>query len=223
MPAFGAAVAMGAEEIEFDLWPTKDGEIVSCHDATLDRVSDGTGKIYEHTYEELKGLDFGSKFSPKFKGLRIVLFEDILKKFAGRVIMNIHVKTLSDTYDEAAMKKIVDLIRKYDCEKHVYFMIVHDGVIRQFQAYAPEINICVGHDKHRPWAIVDRAIELGAQKVQLFKPYFNQEMIDKAHEHGIRCNVFWSDEEEETKQFRAMEIDTILTNDYNLITQVVDR
>lgn len=43
MPAFGAAVAMGAEEIEFDIWSTKDGVLVSCHDATLERVSDGQG------------------------------------------------------------------------------------------------------------------------------------------------------------------------------------
>ena len=41
MPAFGAAIALDAEEIAFDLWPTQDGEIVSCHDDILDRVSDG--------------------------------------------------------------------------------------------------------------------------------------------------------------------------------------
>lgn len=223
MPAFGAAIALGAEEIEFDLWPTKDGEIVSCHDDTLDRVSNGTGKIYEHTYDELKTLDFGSKFGERFKGLRVVLFEDILKKFAGHTIMNIHVKTLSDEYDEAAMKKIVALIRKYDCAKHVYFMISHDGVIKQFKEYAPDISMCVGHLDSRAWEIVERAIELGAEKVQLFKPYFNQEMIDKAHEHGILCNVFYSDDVEETKKFLAMGIDTILTNDYHSISQVVKR
>lgn len=223
MPAFGAAVALGAEEIEFDLWPTKDGKIVSCHDDTLNRVSDGTGKIYEHTYEELRKLDFGSKFGERFKNLRIVLFEDILKKFGGHTIMNVHVKTLSDEYDEAIMKKIVSLIRKYECEKYVYFMISHDGVIRQFKTYAPDIQMCVGHLDSRPWEIVERAIELGAEKVQLFKPYFNQEMIDKAHQHGIRCNVFFSDETEETKTFIEMGIDTILTNDYQLISQVVKR
>ena len=87
MPAFGAAVAMGAEEIEFDLWPTADGEIVSCHDATLDRVSDGTGKVYEHTLAELRTLDFGAKFDERFRGLGVVLFEDILRKFAGQVVM----------------------------------------------------------------------------------------------------------------------------------------
>ena len=65
------------------------------------------------------------------------------------------------------------------------------------------------------------ANELGAKKVQLFKPYYNKEMIDKAHEHGILCNVFWSDDEDETKMFLDMGIDTILTNDYNLISQVI--
>ena len=94
MPAFGAAVAMGAEEIEFDLWYTKDGELVSIHDATLDRVSDGTGKVYEHTYDELKTLDFGTKHGERFAGLRILKFEEILKKLACHVIMNVHIKTI---------------------------------------------------------------------------------------------------------------------------------
>ena len=223
MPAFGAAIAMGADEIEFDLWPTKDGEIVSCHDKNLDRVSTGEGLITDHTLSELEKLDFGVKFGEKFKGLSIVKFEDILKKFSCQVIMNVHIKPLSytDDYPEDMMKKIVELVKKYDCEKYVYFMLETDMQIKQFKAYAPEIAVCVGHLKARPWEIVDRAIELGCEKVQLFKPYFNQEMIDKAHENGIKCNVFWSDDEKETQEFLKMGIDTILTNEYNLISQQV--
>ena len=53
------------------------------------------------------------------------------------------------------------------------------------------------------------------------KSEFDQEMIDKAHANGIICNVFWSDDVEEAKQFLEMGIDTILTNDYNLISQVI--
>ena len=52
MPAFGAAVAMGAQEIEFDIWSTRDGVLVSCHDDTLERVSNGSGKIADYTYEK---------------------------------------------------------------------------------------------------------------------------------------------------------------------------
>ena len=234
MPAYGAAVAMGADEIEFDLRITKDGEIVSCHDSVLERISNGKGNVSHYTYDELKKLDFGSKFSERFEGLRIIRFEDILKRFACQVIMNVHVKTdlveedvHLDTYDTAAMEKIVGLIRKYDCVKYVYFMISSDEVIRKFKVYAPDIKVCVGHSHKRPWEIVERAIELGAEKVQLYKdyityqPYFNREMVEKAHAHGIICNVFWSDDPEETRQMLDMGIDTILTNDFNRICKVV--
>ena len=121
------------------------------------------------------------------------------------------------------MKKIVALIKKYDCQKHVYFMLETDIQIKQFKEYAPEIPVCVGHLESRPWDIVDRAIEQKCEKVQLYKPYFNREMIEKAHKNGIICNVFWSDDADETKKFLDMGIDTILTNDYNFISQCVKR
>jgi len=223
MPAFGAAIAMGAEEIEFDLWVTKDGEIVSIHDAVLDRVSDGTGYVYEHTYEELLQYDFGCKHGEKYKGLKILTLEEILQKFACQTIMNIHLKTVDNycTFDEAGLKKIIALIHKYDCEKHVYFTTGNDYVLEQLRELAPHICRCCGAGNGR-WEIVERAIKYDCKKVQLFKPYFNQEMIDKAHAHGIVCNVFWSDDEKETAEFLKMGIDTILTNDYNLIAQTVE-
>ena len=223
LPAFGAAVAMGAEEIEFDLWYTKDGEIVSIHDSTLERVSDGCGKVYEHTYNELLAYDFGSKFGEKFKGMKILKFEDILKKFSCHCVMNIHIKTVNNDceYDPALMKKIIALIDKYDCRKYVYFMSGNDNVLRLAKELAPDICRCCGAGK-APWEIVERAIALDCQKVQLFKPYFDQSMIDKAHQHGILCNVFWSDEPEEAKHFLDMGIDTILSNDYNLVAQAVN-
>ena len=216
MPAFGAAVALGADEIEFDIWSTKDNVLVSCHDSTLERVSDGSGKIYEHTYEELLRLDFGAKHGEKFKGLRIPTFEEILQKFAGRVIMNIHVKIWDLGFEDLMIDKIVGLVRKYDCEKHVYFMTSNDESHRKVKERYPDVKICVGWDRNKDdsLAIVDRAIALGAYKVQLFKPYFDQETVDKAHAHGILCNVFWADDPEEARRYFEMGIDTVLTNDF---------
>ena len=49
LPAFGAAIALGADEIGLDVWQTRDGVPVVMHDPTLDRVSNGTGKIMEKT------------------------------------------------------------------------------------------------------------------------------------------------------------------------------
>ena len=222
LPAYGAAVALGAEEIEFDLWYTADGEIVSIHDSRLDRVSDGTGFVYEKTYEELLQYDFGVKFGEAYRGLKILKFEDILAKFACQTIMNIHIKTVSNDveWDEALLVKLIGLIDRYDCRKHVYFMTGNDFLMRQLKRLAPDICRCVGGGKD-PWGMVERALEIGCQKVQLFKGKFDQAMIDRAHANGIRCNVFWSDDVEETKEYLRMGIDTILTNDYWKIAQVI--
>ncbi len=224
LPAFGSAVALGATEIEFDLWWTKDGEIVSIHDATLDRVSDGKGKVYEHTYEELAKLDFGFKFGEKnglknFAGLRILRFEEILAKLSCHTIMNIHMKDIGKAWDEEHVKKVLRLIDAYDARGHVYFMSSCGPLQDQLARLAPDIPRCMGngrHDMGRP-DIVDMAIKHKCQMVQLFKPYFDQSTIDRAHAAGMRVNVFWSDDPAEAKKFLEMGIDTILTNDYLLI------
>ena len=225
LPAFGAAVSMGADEIEFDLWPTKDMEIVSIHDKTLDRVSNGVGNVWEYTLEELKKLDFGVKYSPEFEGLTIPTFEEILKKFSCHVVMNIHIKFRENhkPYSEKALKKIVDLITKYDCKKYVYFMISNNECLaRQCKEIAPYIPLCSGGGDD-PWGIVDFSIREGCEKLQFLKPAVSCEMVEKAHAHGIRCNVFWSDDPKETREFLEMGIDTILTNDYNRIARAVEK
>ncbi|MBO5754724.1 MAG: hypothetical protein J6R89_01570 [Clostridia bacterium] len=223
LPALGAAISLGAEEVEFDIWSTTDGVLVSSHDSVLERVSDGEGKIYDHSYEELLQLDFGFKHGEKFRGLKIPTFEEVLQKFAGRVIMNIHVKVWDMNFPDDKMEEIVGLVRKYDCEKQVYFMTINDEIIKKVMAYAPDISVCVGWDRNQdPLSIVKRAIALGAPKVQLYKPYFNQESVDLAHAHGIICNVFWSDDPEEARRFRDMGIDCILTNDYLRIKNALE-
>jgi glycerophosphoryl diester phosphodiesterase len=94
-------------------------------------------------------------------------------------------------------------------------MTTNDDVIRYLKEYAPDLRTCVGWDGNKdPMSMVDRAIALGAYKIQLFKPYFNADTIKKAHEYGILCNVFWADDPNEARKYLEMGIDTILTNNY---------
>ena len=223
LPAYGAAVSLGAEEIEFDVWSTTDGVLVSCHDPVLDRVSNGHGNIYERSYAELLELDFGVKFNERFEGLKIPTFEEILQKFAGRTILNIHIKIWDIPTLPPMIEEIIALIRKYDAQNHSYIMVSDDNVARKIKEYDPEIKICLGWDTNKePLSLAKRGIAVKAEKIQLYKPYFNQETVDLAHEHGIICNVFWSDDPEETKKFLDMGIETILTNDFHLISQAVE-
>ena len=103
-------------------------------------------------------------------------------------------------------------------------MTTNDGMIRKVQKYAPDIKCCVGFDGNKTdfMAMVNRAKALGAYKIQLFKPYFNEETVKAAHENGILCNVFWSDDPEEARLYREWGIDTILTNDYLAIKNALE-
>ena len=217
MPAYGSAVALGADEIEFDIWATKDGVLVSSHDATLERTSNGEGKIYEKTYKELSELDFGAKYSENFRGLKILTFEEILKKFAARVIMNVHVKIWDKTEGASMLREITDLIHKYDCEDYIYFMSSNQNALKEVREYAPHLHICLGCGKIRDAIeFTECAIALGADKLQYYKPDLSptKEAVDLAHKNGIICNLCESDEPNEAIAFFNMGIDTVMTNDF---------
>ena len=212
LPSLSAAIALGAQEIEFDIRLSKDGELMSIHDGSLERVSNGVGKVGEHTKAELLAMDFGQDVYP---GLRICTFEEILRKLACHCVMNVHLKAKNTaaSYDADALDRIWALVEKYDCRDHVYFMTGNDNIMKQIRSQLPLAHTCLGGGDDF-WGIVDRAIALGAEKVQLVRGSFDKAMVDKAHDHGIRCNVYWSDDIEEARGFLEMGVDTILTNRY---------
>ncbi|MEZ8611148.1 glycerophosphodiester phosphodiesterase family protein [Vibrio sp. 10N.222.51.C8] len=72
------AAKLGLKWIEVDIQPTQDDQLVVCHDHTLERCSDGKGRVDEHTLAELRQLDFGSWKSEQFAGERILTLEELL-------------------------------------------------------------------------------------------------------------------------------------------------
>ena len=220
LPAWGAAVALGAEEIEFDLWETADGVPVSIHDSVLERVSNGIGKVREKTLAELEELDFGGG-DPRFAGLKVVKFEDILRAFPRQTIMNIHVKSVDgEHFSRPFVKRIAAMLDEYDCANHAYF-VARDEVMEAALEAAPHIPRCMGAGgKERRMAIVDRAVKYRCQKVQFFTTYWTPDLIKRAHDLGMKCNYFFCDDQEQARRMFELGIDTVLTNDYWRIAQV---
>src|SRR5690606_2702839 len=63
IPAFMEAIRLGAHMIEFDVQITRDKKLVIMHDETVDRTTDGNGKISNFTFDQLRELDAGIKHS----------------------------------------------------------------------------------------------------------------------------------------------------------------
>lgn len=68
----------GCAYLELDVRESADGELVVIHDPTLERTTNGTGKVADHTLAELRNLDAGAWFSPQFAGQRIPTLAEMI-------------------------------------------------------------------------------------------------------------------------------------------------
>jgi glycerophosphoryl diester phosphodiesterase len=221
--SFGAAIALGVHEIEFDVWSSLDGRLVACHDPDLARIAvNQTGIVQKLNFEEIMQADVGFKKSPLLEGLRIASLEQILELYARRTVINMHIKSPDPgkPYDRKIFQKIVDTIDRYDCRRHVFISGASD-VLEAALEVAPDIKRNCLERKETP-DIVNNAIKYKCSKLQFFKPAYSREMIDRAHANGIICNMFWSDDIEEARQFYAMGIDTVLTNNCSMMLKMGD-
>lgn len=109
LPAFKLSRAHGFRWVETDIRFSKDGEIVCIHDATVDRTSNGTGKVSDMTLAQLKGLDFGSWFSEQYEGVTIPTLVETLT-LCRQLGLCVYIE-VKDGLDEARAKKVVDIVR----------------------------------------------------------------------------------------------------------------
>ena len=112
IPAFQAAIDAGADYFELDVRTTSDGKLVIMHDSTLDRTTNGTGEVYKHTFDEIRALDAGVKFSPEFKGTRVPTLDEAFDLAHGKI--NVYVDT-----KYADPQQLVDTTEKHDMQNHV--------------------------------------------------------------------------------------------------------
>ena len=79
--AYDKALAMGTNHIELDVHLTSDDHIVVIHDDTVDRTTNASGPVADFTLNELRALDAGSWFGPKYKGEPIRSFGETLEHY----------------------------------------------------------------------------------------------------------------------------------------------
>ena len=153
MAAFELGVQMGANGIELDLQQTRDGTIVLFHDAEIDRKSNGSGKIGEHTYAQLRELDFGGWFHASFQGERIVRFEDFAQTFARRDL-TFAVELKGAGFEREAL----ETVRRYFDLNRVYITSFSYEALRRVRALDGAIRLS--------WLIRESIDEGGLQKLR---------------------------------------------------------
>ena len=111
--ALEAAIKVGYKMVECDIARTKDGVFVLQHDATIDRCSNGKGRVDSHTFAELQQLDFGSWYNSDFSYIRIAALEDIIKMCKRKnVILELDIAD-DDRFCDEYIADLFQLVQKH--------------------------------------------------------------------------------------------------------------
>lgn len=126
-----AAIDMGLTWVEVDVQPTKDNVLVVCHDHTVNRCSNGKGRIDQMTLAELKALDFGRWFSNEFANESIITLTELLELAAANGLnLNIEVKVDLHSAEDVAKMVTHTLLEGPLAKDHILLSSFSHEVIR---------------------------------------------------------------------------------------------
>lgn len=128
------AIEVGAHVAEVDVRTTRDGVLVCLHDAELEPTTDGTGKVGETTSADVKKLDVGAKFNPKYEGERVPLLREVLALSKGRIGVMLDLKESGGEY----AKRVAAEVRRHGDPKRTVLGIRSVEQAEQFRKLVPE-------------------------------------------------------------------------------------
>jgi glycerophosphoryl diester phosphodiesterase len=246
--ALRQAVAAGADGLELDVHATADGELVVCHDETVDRTTGGTGAIATMTLAALRELDNAYWWVPGevvapgrpegdyvYRGrapadplLGIATLREVLEAWPG-VLLNLDIKQTAPAVKpyEAA---VAGLLREYGRQDDVIVASFNDAATAAFSAVAPEIPTSAGTLATAAfWQAVQQGVEPPATTyvaLQVPAAYEAITIVDEpfvaaAHHHGLAVHVWTIDEPDEMQRLVELGVDGIMSDRPTLLESVL--
>jgi glycerophosphoryl diester phosphodiesterase len=208
LPAFAAAVAAGADELELDLWLSRDGVAVVCHDESLDRTTDAAGRIMDMAWSDIRKADAGIRCGEAWRGVPVPRFEEVLEAVDGRAGINIHIKHPGP--DDALVRQVCDRLRA-EAALDLCYVAGDEEVLRAAQQHAPDVARACLAFQDQPDRMIASALAFGCRRVQ-FGRDVDDAQIRRARAEGLLCNLFWSNEPADAREYVRRGIDVILTD-----------
>jgi glycerophosphoryl diester phosphodiesterase len=239
--AIERAIALGATGIELDVHATKDGEIVVCHDPTVDRTTAATGAIAEMTLAELRRLDNAYWFVPgeaavqgrpsddyPFRGrapderrFGVATLAEVLEVVGGHAL-NLDIKqTAPDVapYEEALAALLSGCARP----DLVIVASFHDAATARFRALAPEIGTSPGQGEvmafvqsvvrgEDPDPMIGRHAAIQVPPRALGVELVTEAFVARAHDLGLAVHVWTIDDPEEISRLCRLGVDAVMSD-----------
>lgn len=218
MASFRRAIDMKADLLELDVHLSKDGELIVIHDHSIDRTTNGMGKVSDYTLEELRRWDAGSWFDIQFEGEKIPSLREVLELSKGKAGLLIEIK--NPLLNPEIELKLADELKANGVElTEVIVQSFDSEVIERFHKILPEVALGILVSKEES-CTRDRIMEYAA-----YCTYMNAsiglvslEMVDMIHSQHMKIFPWTVRAMEQVRPLIEMGVDGIITDypDYTL-------
>ncbi|KUN01926.1 glycerophosphodiester phosphodiesterase [Streptomyces yokosukanensis] len=215
---FRRAVQTGYRYIETDVHATADGRLVAFHDSTLDRVTDGAGRIADLPWEDIRHARVGGR-EP------VPLFEELLETFP-EVRWNVDIKA------EPALRPLLELIERTDAWDRVCVGSFSEArVLRAQRLAGPRLATSFGtrgvlNLRLRSWglpaAVRRSAVAAQVPEAQSGVPVVDHRFVRAAHARGLQVHVWTINEPERMHRLLDLGVDGIMTDHIDTLRKVME-
>lgn len=221
LASFRRALAYDIAGLELDVHLSRDGEVIVMHDYRVDRTTDGRGWIKDFTLSELKALDAGSWFHPRFHGETVPTLGEVCELVRGTTVaLNIELKNNLIAYDglEAKVLQLIDDFNYWD--RVVLSSFNHNSLykIRQFHR-SVQTGILYSHRLFKPWAY---ARELGATALHPEYRRLDEQTVKKAHASGLAVNSYTVNERSHMKRLFTWGVNHVITDNLPRFARLIN-
>jgi glycerophosphoryl diester phosphodiesterase len=213
LAAFRLAAEMGAKFIETDLQLTRDANIVAVHDPTVDRTTNGRGRISKMSLAELRGLDAGVKFlsveGKSYKGERVPTVDEILG-FAQTADVSFYLE-MKESQSWGFEQALVGALRRSREMNRVIVISFDATALAAVRRTEPTLMTGLLDEKPSVQS-VEKAQALGVRQYLPRADRVSPEMIAVAHRADLRVVVWTVNEVEDLRTVLTWGVDGIITD-----------
>jgi glycerophosphoryl diester phosphodiesterase len=213
LEAFALAVAQKADGVELDVHLTADGEVVVAHDETVDRVSDGVGRIADLSLAALKVLNF-NRTKPHYAPVaRIPTLCEALALLAPTgLTVNIELKTNLEPYPGLEARCIA-LVAKAGMRERVWYSSFNPESLARVKAIDSSLRcgILLDGAMDRPW-LYARSLGVEALHPRYRTALRTPGFVRSCHEAGLRLHTWTVDAAPALRAMARIRPDAVITN-----------
>lgn len=208
-----------ADMIEIDVRLTSDGEVAVLHDASIDRTTDGKGKINTLKYDDLCKYDAGIKFSQLYKNERIPLLKQVLECVNGKKELLIEIK--DENNKEELSKKVCKLLEEKRAYSWCIVQAFNKQVLDIVHSINKDIKIAGLASKYSPKnaGVLSDSTQLNEDIVKdyyysmdLQHSSISKELVMYFHKKGIKVFAWTVNNKTDIDKLKSFSIDGIITD-----------